>query len=389
MPSVDVSAVSTIIHFDENELAADVPAAWWCRLRKNDLQRTLWRGSASSGQSVPPLSSTLTPGDVPGTFGAPLPPLSAEVRLICMTVVQALLSRLLRFQVVPHKLVHTVDELTGFPDPQLSAEHGDRRRHPRALVVRQYDKRQHVVPMVRVPIDNDGQHVEERLVEPLRLSIPLRVVWRVSCLPDVEQAGAKVRDVLLHQQLGKGTGFHVREGECGRPLGEAIRQYKDVPMMWRITLVRRSPHLKWTAGLRTLSGSPPALIGSCHSDPAHWEAFSIAFLTRLWATTCRWVWSAPVVPHEVSLKQNLMGKPLCPQNGMLNNHQSPKYDLRDTRFRDLQFVPACGVQLNRGVNADPVPTSMLHRRPVRVSIPGDRMTTTGKVQAVLLTLDVR
>ncbi|KRY26189.1 hypothetical protein T01_12011 [Trichinella spiralis] len=64
-------------------------------------------------------------------------------------------------------------------------------RHPRALVnvavVRQHDKRLHVVPLVRVPIEHDGQHVEERSHEPLRLSIPLRVVCRESCLPDAEQ----------------------------------------------------------------------------------------------------------------------------------------------------------------------------------------------------------
>ncbi|XP_003378499.1 hypothetical protein Tsp_06438 [Trichinella spiralis] len=64
--------------------------------------------------------------------------------------------------------------------PQLSAEHGDRRCHPRALVnaavVRQHDKRQHEVPLVRVFTDHDGQHIEERSVETLRLSIPLRMV---------------------------------------------------------------------------------------------------------------------------------------------------------------------------------------------------------------------
>ncbi|KRY57780.1 hypothetical protein T03_9562 [Trichinella britovi] len=115
--------------------------------------------------------------------------------------------------VIPHELVHTVDALPVFPDvfrqpmglllrrvlnlhvqrqPQLSAEHGDRRRHPRALVnaavLRQHDKRQHVVSLVRVPIDYNGQHVEERAVKPFCLSIPLRVVRRVSCLPDAEQA---------------------------------------------------------------------------------------------------------------------------------------------------------------------------------------------------------
>ncbi|XP_003368600.1 ATP-dependent Clp protease, ATP-binding subunit ClpB, partial [Trichinella spiralis] len=103
--------------------------------------------------------------------------------------------------VVLHEIVHTVDALSGYPDvfrqplgfllrrvpnlhvqwqPQLSAEHGDRRRHPRALVnaavARQHDKRQHVIPLVRVPINNDGQHVEQRPVEPLRMFIPLRVV---------------------------------------------------------------------------------------------------------------------------------------------------------------------------------------------------------------------
>ncbi|KRX55508.1 hypothetical protein T09_1435 [Trichinella sp. T9] len=98
--------------------------------------------------------------------------------------------------VIPHEFVHTVDALPVFPDvfrqPQLSAEHGDRRRHPRdlvnAAVVRQHDKRQHVISLVRVPIDHNGQHVEERAVKPFCLSIPLRVVRRVSCLPDAEQA---------------------------------------------------------------------------------------------------------------------------------------------------------------------------------------------------------
>ncbi|KRY25770.1 hypothetical protein T03_15525 [Trichinella britovi] len=71
------------------------------------------------------------------------------------------------------------------------------------------------------------------------------------------------------------------------------------------------------------------------------------------------------------------------------------YNLGDTRVRDLEFATACGFQLNRGVTVDQVSTSMLYRTPptdpstVGVSISGDRMTTTGKVRAVLLTLDVR
>ncbi|KRX63011.1 hypothetical protein T09_5380 [Trichinella sp. T9] len=106
----------------------------------------------------------------------------AEARLICMAVVQALLSTTLRFHVVPDELMHKVDALSGHPDVfrqslgfllrrvpnlhvqkqlQLSPEDGDRRRQPRALmnaaVVRQY-----VVPLARIHIDHDGQHVEER-----------------------------------------------------------------------------------------------------------------------------------------------------------------------------------------------------------------------------------
>ncbi|KRY22543.1 hypothetical protein T12_12722 [Trichinella patagoniensis] len=95
-----------------------------------------------------------------------------------------------------------------------------------------------------------------------------------------------------------------------------------------------------------------------------------------------------------------MGKLLYPQNGVLNGHQSSKFDLGDTRVHDLQFVSACGFQPRMNfsfarVTADLVFTSMLHHTPptepstVGVSISGDRMTMTGKVQSVLLTLDVR
>ncbi|KRX25390.1 hypothetical protein T07_14454 [Trichinella nelsoni] len=62
---------------------------------------------------------------------------------------------------------------------QLSAEYGDRRRHPRALVnaavVRQHDKRQHEVPLMRVPMDHGGQHIEERSVD--LSACPLRCGW--------------------------------------------------------------------------------------------------------------------------------------------------------------------------------------------------------------------
>ncbi|KRX75059.1 hypothetical protein T06_3529 [Trichinella sp. T6] len=119
--------------------AADVPAAWWSQLRKTGLQQTLWRVTASSGQNVPPVSGDFAPGDAPGTFVTPLPPLSGRVPpshggafviLARPTTrgrsgrsashlhggLQALLSTLLRFQVVPHELVHTVYALSGHPD---------------------------------------------------------------------------------------------------------------------------------------------------------------------------------------------------------------------------------------------------------------------------------
>ncbi|XP_003367995.1 conserved hypothetical protein, partial [Trichinella spiralis] len=56
----------------------DVPAAWWCRLGKTALQRTLWCSTASSGQSVPPVSGTFAPGDAPGMFVTPLRTLSCR-----------------------------------------------------------------------------------------------------------------------------------------------------------------------------------------------------------------------------------------------------------------------------------------------------------------------
>ncbi|KRX20045.1 hypothetical protein T07_1858 [Trichinella nelsoni] len=220
--------------------AADVPAVWWSRL---GLQQTLWRGTASSGQGVPPVSGAFAPGDAPGTFLAPLPPLSGRSASHLHgsrtgTSVDAAVflggpARARAHGRCALKLPGCIPEVLGFLAPagspsartmaaQLSAKHGDRRRHPRALVnaavVRQHDKRQHVVPLVRVPSDHEGQHIEERLVEPLRLSIPLWVVIR----------SAKVHDVLLDQHLGHGTGFPVGERECDRTLGEVIRQDQDV-----------------------------------------------------------------------------------------------------------------------------------------------------------------
>ncbi|KRZ83164.1 hypothetical protein T08_2461 [Trichinella sp. T8] len=114
--------------------------------------------------------------------GQPHAVVQAEARLICMAVVQALLSTTLRFHVVPDKLMHTVDALSGHPGVirqslgfllrwvpnlhvqkqlQLSPEDGDRRRQPRALMNAAV-VRQHVVPLARIHIDHDGQHVEER-----------------------------------------------------------------------------------------------------------------------------------------------------------------------------------------------------------------------------------
>ncbi|KRZ52548.1 hypothetical protein T02_9817 [Trichinella nativa] len=77
---------------------------------------TLWRGTASSGQNVPPVSGDFAPGDAPGTFVTPLPPLSGRSASHLHGGLQALLSTLLRFQVVPHELVHTVYALSGHPD---------------------------------------------------------------------------------------------------------------------------------------------------------------------------------------------------------------------------------------------------------------------------------
>ncbi|KRY44860.1 hypothetical protein T03_15900 [Trichinella britovi] len=57
--------------------------AWWCRLRKVGLRRTLCRGTASSGQSVPAVSGTFAPGDVPGLSVAPLPTLSCRALPSC------------------------------------------------------------------------------------------------------------------------------------------------------------------------------------------------------------------------------------------------------------------------------------------------------------------
>ncbi|XP_003369395.1 conserved hypothetical protein [Trichinella spiralis] len=69
---------SSVMRVGRRQQAADVPAAWWSRLRKARLQQTLWRGTASSGQSAPPVNSAFAPGDVPGTFVTPLPPLSGK-----------------------------------------------------------------------------------------------------------------------------------------------------------------------------------------------------------------------------------------------------------------------------------------------------------------------
>ncbi|KRY09007.1 hypothetical protein T12_3810 [Trichinella patagoniensis] len=48
--------------------------------------------------------------------GQPHAEVQAEARLICMAVVQALLSTTLRFHVVPDELMHEVDALSGHPD---------------------------------------------------------------------------------------------------------------------------------------------------------------------------------------------------------------------------------------------------------------------------------
>ncbi|KRX34381.1 hypothetical protein T05_16508 [Trichinella murrelli] len=61
----------------------DVTAAWWCHLGKIGLRRSVCRGTASSGQSVPPVSSTFAPGGVPGMSVAPLPTLSCRALPSC------------------------------------------------------------------------------------------------------------------------------------------------------------------------------------------------------------------------------------------------------------------------------------------------------------------
>ncbi|KRZ60483.1 hypothetical protein T02_8550 [Trichinella nativa] len=61
----------------------DVTAAWWCRLGEIGLKGTLWRGTASSGQSVPPVSGTFAPGDGSGMSVAPLPTLSCRALPSC------------------------------------------------------------------------------------------------------------------------------------------------------------------------------------------------------------------------------------------------------------------------------------------------------------------
>ncbi|KRX13110.1 hypothetical protein T07_2131 [Trichinella nelsoni] len=58
-------------------------------------------------------------------------------------------------------------------------------------------------PTAWFPIDQDGQHVQERAVKP------------------------------LDQHLGHGTGFHVGDGTCGCPSGEVVRQDQDVPVLRR------------------------------------------------------------------------------------------------------------------------------------------------------------
>ncbi|KRX51282.1 hypothetical protein T09_12367 [Trichinella sp. T9] len=61
----------------------DVSAAWWCRLGKIGLRRSVCRGTASSGQSVLPVSGTFAPGNVPGMSVAPLPTLSCRALPSC------------------------------------------------------------------------------------------------------------------------------------------------------------------------------------------------------------------------------------------------------------------------------------------------------------------
>ncbi|KRZ91962.1 hypothetical protein T08_14986 [Trichinella sp. T8] len=125
-----------------------------------------------------------------------------------MAVVQALLLTLLRLQVVPRQLLHTVVAFSGiagivrYPfgfatrrvpylniqrQPQLSTKHGDRRRHSRALVNAAV-VRQHIIPLVWVlSTITDKQHVQKRAIKTLCLSILLRVVWRGPRLFNAEQ----------------------------------------------------------------------------------------------------------------------------------------------------------------------------------------------------------
>ncbi|KRY49841.1 hypothetical protein T03_1950 [Trichinella britovi] len=180
---------SSLMWVGRRQQAADVPAAWWSRLRKTGLQQTLWRGTASSGQNVPPVSGDFAPGDAPGTFVTPLPPLSGRVPpshggafvILARPTTRGRSGRsashlhggrtgtsvdAAAFSGGPSRArAHgrcalrspgCIPEALGFLAPagfqsactmaaQLSAEHGDRRRHPRALVnaavVRQHDKR--------------------------------------------------------------------------------------------------------------------------------------------------------------------------------------------------------------------------------------------------------
>ncbi|KRY49986.1 hypothetical protein T03_15196 [Trichinella britovi] len=62
----------------------DVTAAWWCRLGKIGLTRSVCRGTASSGQSVLPVSGTFAPDGVLGMSVAPLTTLSCRTLPSCV-----------------------------------------------------------------------------------------------------------------------------------------------------------------------------------------------------------------------------------------------------------------------------------------------------------------
>ncbi|KRY08992.1 hypothetical protein T12_11174 [Trichinella patagoniensis] len=69
---------SSLMMVGRGQQATNVPAPWWSRLRKTGLKQTLCRRTASSVQNVPPVSGAFASGDAPGTFVAPLPPLSGR-----------------------------------------------------------------------------------------------------------------------------------------------------------------------------------------------------------------------------------------------------------------------------------------------------------------------